>query len=433
MEEVHLSGEDDSVAILICIYLLTLPTLLVLGRLSVWLYRQLRQQVARRRLQRGLHRDQPLVEQEQGAGSSLDNRVALEVYLFTQTNYGFYLDGLNALVSISSCVLFVVDTYRVPGSAHDTLWTTVDEGVELFFGSYFFVDYFFRLYLAQDRLRHYFSPMALIDIITLFPFVLRVLFGGVSLSGGGESVQVLRMLRIIRMARVLRIFRLERSFSGLSHLVFRIALTLLCLVFCAAGFFWVFETAEDMEGSVSSTLLPFHRAVYYCLIETVGRPRIPAGTLMGTFVLYALVISASVLIPRQVASLLDAMRADSFYRRTVVPAPNRWFSAGGTKRHVIVTGSITFHGLHDFLFQFFHPDHGVAVHDTIVVIVSPASPSDDMRSLLRHPLLEKRVIYIQVSARGSPALGELQPTQSGGAGGAGYPEQHCGRRPGAHI
>lgn len=324
---------------------------------------------------------------------AMDARVALEVWLFMNTNWGFYIDALNALLSMLSCVLFVVDTYRTDDDT--SLWFDVDQYAELFFGCYFFLDYLFRLYLAGDRLVHYFSPMALIDLVTLLPFCLLIIFG-TRLVGEGSAVGVLRMLRIIRMARVLRIFRLERSFSGLSQLVFRIALTLLCLVFCAAGFFWVFETAEGAQGAVAPSDLPFHRVVYYCLIETIGRPRIPIGTVTGHCVLYALVIASAVLIPRQVASLLEALRTDSVYRRTVVNSRG-WLSAESVRQHVIITGSLTFKVTHDFLFQFFHQDHGVAIHNTQVVLVSPDYPSTELRLLLRHPLFEKRVLYLQGS------------------------------------
>ena len=63
--------------------------------------------------------------------------------------------------------------------------------------------------------------------------------------------------------------------------------------------------------------------------------------------------------------------------------------------HVIVAGHITFSALHDFIFDFFHEDHGLLrAH---VVLLSPDEPSLEMRMLLHHPRLGSRMQYLQAS------------------------------------
>ena len=57
-------------------------------------------------------------------------------------------------------------------------------------------------------------------------------------------------------------------------------------------------------------------------------------------------------VPKQLVELAEALRRDSTYRRQLY-VPN------AAEEHVIIGGHVTFSSIHDFIFDFFHEDHGL--------------------------------------------------------------------------
>jgi hypothetical protein len=67
-------------------------------------------------------------------------------YLFQQTNHGFQLDVVQAVLSLISCLLFIFVSYM----QEEPTWITDVEG---FVTAYFLADYVLRLWLAPDDAR----------------------------------------------------------------------------------------------------------------------------------------------------------------------------------------------------------------------------------------------------------------------------------------
>ena len=73
------------------------------------------------------------------------------------------LDLFQVVLSLIACAFYVVETYI---DMENVGWWKV---VEMAFTLNFLVDYIFRFYVAKDKMVYYFSPMALVDFITVVP------------------------------------------------------------------------------------------------------------------------------------------------------------------------------------------------------------------------------------------------------------------------
>ena len=166
-----------------------------------------------------------------------------------------------------------------------------------------------------------------------------------------------------------------------------------CLCLCLrtqVGSIWIvaagtFQWAETIDDSYR---LEFHQALYFMLIEVVGRPRIPTNTSQGYVVAILVVLVVIVIVPYRLVQLAEALRRQSMYTRQI-------YTPRGKNAHVILSGHVTVGSIYEFTSNFFHED--VGEHSTMVVILSPDEPSPRMRALLNHPTFTHRVTYVQGS------------------------------------
>ena len=205
------------------------------------------------------------VKQQRG---SIGNRAALEAYLFIETDIGLYLDVFQVILSMISCACFVAEMYH-ENLPEDTGWQIA----ELTMGVIFAVDYSFRFYLAKDKIKYFFSALAIIDFVTVLP---TFVFAAMAMKG--SSVTFLRVLRLMRALRVLRVLKILRLVMGkhataaqsdVTRMCIKAGFTVLCMIFCAAAFFAIVEGMD------------FHVALYYVCIEALSRPNSPVMTVPG--------------------------------------------------------------------------------------------------------------------------------------------------------
>jgi voltage-gated potassium channel len=106
--------------------------------------------------------------------------IILDSVSWIQCNYGKYLEGFEHFVVFVFSIEYMI-----------RLWTIVEN--EKYSGKY-------------GRLKYIFSPMALIDIISILPYYLDVVFN-------------FSFIRIIRLIRLIRVFKLERYSKGLRKII----------------------------------------------------------------------------------------------------------------------------------------------------------------------------------------------------------------------
>ncbi|KAE9006992.1 hypothetical protein PR001_g17078 [Phytophthora rubi] len=288
---------------------------------------------------------------------------------------------------------YVVQTYE----PYESQVPTFDTTAMIVFAS----DYFLNLYCCENRWQFAFSVNGILDALTIFPALVDQ-FG----AGYGKSLPFIRFVRVMRMLRLIRVVRVagSQTVSAVQKQVYTIILMTTCLIFVAAG---IFHAVESNEGAQPH--LTFGEALYFIVvtIATVGYGDIVPVTSGGRAVALGVIIVSFTMIPTEISRLTHLMALQSHFRTTYHP------SVG--KPHILVVGHVMEpRSLLNFFCEFYHPDRalgstsftglGGAQHEidpSIVelpcVIVGPKEPTEEIITLLDHPVLQNRVTYIKGS------------------------------------
>lgn len=146
--------------------------------------------------------------------------------------------------------------------------------------SVFIVDYILRFITADYKynrhevmafVKYPFSPMAIIDILSILPSI-------TPLNGAFKALRILRFLRALRVVRVLRY---SKSIKIISNAITKQKDSLLAVLGFALGY--VFVTAIIMYQVEPQTFNNFFEALYWATVSltTVGYGDIFATTTVG--------------------------------------------------------------------------------------------------------------------------------------------------------
>ena len=313
-------------------------------------------------------------------------RSRLKFFLYSGPNavWGMRWDVLQALLASLSCLLYIWGTYLPPGQCSTVLPAGFEQTFELVATLFFIADYILSLFLAKRRIMHMLSPVTFAELLTILPVFLHMaLVEDITECNSSTFAfgRFLRLARFLRIVRVAKFMRGQDSDSFWHHIVV-LCTSVVCIVLVSACTFqWAETIADDYE-------LYFHQALYYMMIEVLGRPRLPVHTTQGYFIASALVLIVVVVVPWRLVRLAEALKRDSLYKRqTYVPKPR--------EPHVILTGKVTVASMMEFISDFFHEDSGD--HRTRVIILAPREPSVRMRYVLNQPAYASRVFYLQGS------------------------------------
>ncbi len=158
--------------------------------------------------------------------------------------------------------------------------------VDLICAVVFIVDYLLRWSTADFKfrdpsvksfLRYPFSPMALVDLVSILPtFAL--------LNGGFKVLRVLRMTRALRVLRVLKAARYSRSLQIIARVFRRSKESLLAV--CSLAILYVAVSALVILNVEPDSFDSFFEAVYWATVSltTVGYGDIYPVTAAGRFI-----------------------------------------------------------------------------------------------------------------------------------------------------
>lgn len=193
-----------------------------------------------------------------------------------------------ALMVIIVCTTFVVETTDISPPVMRFLI-----GVDYFITFLFLIDYILRWWVKGFSWRYPFTPMAIIDFISIVPMFVT--------AQGWQFVRILRIFRILRLLRVLQKDGLVVSYYTEFHLrVFRILFTVFCLIFISSSTIYTVE--QDFAPSVFAT---FFDAFYFSVVTltTVGYGDIVPISPHGRFFTILIILSGVILIPWQFMTL----------------------------------------------------------------------------------------------------------------------------------
>ena len=197
--------------------------------------------------------------------------------------YGIFM----ALLVIIVCFSFVVETYPIPDNLYRFL-TRLDIAITFVF----VIDYLLRFWVHNFSIRYLFTPIALIDLMSILPLFL------------GTHWQFVRVLRLFRILRLLHILRQGKErfwdISRFNLKVIQIFFSLFCIIFISAGLVYDVENRHNPE--IFST---FFDAFYFVIVSlsTVGYGDIVPISGPGRVVTVMMIISGGILLPWQLTSL----------------------------------------------------------------------------------------------------------------------------------
>ncbi|TPX38239.1 hypothetical protein SmJEL517_g00214 [Synchytrium microbalum] len=304
---------------------------------------------------------------------------------FGMTRWGRLWMMFQVLCTVISIINYIILTYRVVREEHRNI-----KRLDLFLAMVFLSDYTISLYMAEDRLKYYYHPMSLIDLLSILPPIVYYIVKDVS-----SSVWFLGLVRIFRATRILRTYRLVSfSQSEESRELVILGLTFVNFLFLSASIINALESLEIEHGPAS--LSSWHDSLYYIMVtfSTIGFGDLTPSSTISRAVVMVLIVVMIIFVPIQTSRLSEIYNSTSYYQRQKY-VPNMRHA------HVVVSGpGISFAAIVDFCREYF-------VADPLghVVILCPQEPDIEVRRLLRHPNYRHRLVYLSGS---SLSIGDLK-------------------------
>ena len=199
----------------------------------------------------------------------------------TDTRLGKLFDIVLLITILASVAVVMLDSVLYMRLQYGTLFLYA----EWFFTILFTIEYMLRLLSAPNRLRYAFSFFGVVDLLSVLPSYLSLIFGGV------QYLLVIRILRILRIFRVLKLeaYMQQAGFlaSALKTSQQKITVFFLSLVLLVTIFGSIIYVVEGPENGFTSIPLSIYWAVV--TLTTVGygdmSPKTPLGQAIATMVM----------------------------------------------------------------------------------------------------------------------------------------------------
>ncbi|WP_288998835.1 ion transporter [uncultured Psychrobacter sp.] len=199
----------------------------------------------------------------------------------TDTRLGKLFDIVLLIAILASVAVVMLDSVLYMRLQYGILFSYA----EWFFTILFTIEYALRLFSAPNRLRYAFSFFGIVDLLSVLPSYLSVLFVG------AQYLLVIRVLRILRVFRVLKLkaYMQQAGFlaSALRTSQQKITVFFLSLVLLVTIFGSIIYVVEGPENGFTSIPLSIYWAVV--TMTTVGygdmSPKTPLGQAIATMVM----------------------------------------------------------------------------------------------------------------------------------------------------
>ena len=210
---------------------------------------------------------------------------------------GKLIDIFLIFLNLVLCVFFVLETYFPFGVVKDILFN-----IEVVIILVFAVEYLLRVYQAPLKFRFFFSIYGIIDLISIIPTLMLLLFPVSSLNLA--FIKILRLVKVLRIFRFLRFAADENSFFGNQAIsilkTVRLLLTMGIIFFVGSALFW------SMESAVNEKVDTFGDALYFTVVAltTVGFGDIVPVSEAGRWVTVLMIFSGIIFIPWQAGLII---------------------------------------------------------------------------------------------------------------------------------
>lgn len=189
-----------------------------------------------------------------------------------------YEDKLSAAYDYMMIVVIILSLIPLAFKMESVLFQILDKAtVTVFIIDYALrwatADYKFERHEAWSFIKHPFSPMAVIDLLSILPSLTIV-------NSGFKVLRVLRMLRAMRVIRVFKAMRYSRSFAIIGSVLRSSKDSLISVCALAAGYIVI--SALVIFNVEPDSFESFFEAIYWATVSltTVGYGDIyPVSTL----------------------------------------------------------------------------------------------------------------------------------------------------------
>ena len=191
-------------------------------------------------------------------------------------------DKLSQTYDIFMIVVILVSLVPLAFKTENLLFIIIDKTAMVIF----IIDYLLRWITADYKygkksvssfLRYPFSPMAIIDLLSILPSMSII-------SRGFKALRILRMIRAFRVFRVLKTFRYSKSFRIIGNVIRTSKKSLIAVGILAGGYILI--SALIIFNVEPESFETFFDAVYWATVSltTVGYGDIYPITNTGKFV-----------------------------------------------------------------------------------------------------------------------------------------------------
>jgi len=199
----------------------------------------------------------------------------------TDTRLGKLFDIVLLIAILTSVAVVMLDSVLYMRLQYGTLFFYA----EWFFTILFTIEYLLRLFSAPNRFRYAFSFFGIVDLLSVLPSYLSLLFVGM------QYLLVIRILRILRVFRVLKLkaYMQQAGFlaSALKTSQQKITVFFLSLVLLVTIFGSVVYVVEGPENGFTSIPLSIYWAVVTVTTTGYGdmSPQTPIGQAIASMVM----------------------------------------------------------------------------------------------------------------------------------------------------
>ena len=199
----------------------------------------------------------------------------------TDTRLGKLFDIVLLIAILASVGVVMLDSVLYMRLQYGTIFRYA----EWFFTILFTIEYILRLFSAPNRFRYTFSFFGIVDLLSVLPSYLSLIFGGV------QFLLVIRILRILRIFRVLKLntYMQQAGFlaSALKTSQQKITVFFLSLVLLVTIFGSVAYVVEGPENGFTSIPISIYWAVVTVTTTGYGdmSPKTPIGQAIASMVM----------------------------------------------------------------------------------------------------------------------------------------------------
>ena len=191
----------------------------------------------------------------------------------TDTPAGRYFDQLLIIAIIASVIAVMLDSV---GSLHRE-YGTILYAAEWFFTLLFTVEYLIRLWVSDRPVRYARSFYGMVDLISVIPTYLSLLFPG------ANYLLTIRALRVLRVFRVLKLAQLMDEANQLGTTLVRTRRKIGVFMFAVTVVIIIFGSLMYVVEGPANGFTSIPRSIYWAIvtITTVGYGDISPQTPFG--------------------------------------------------------------------------------------------------------------------------------------------------------